>query len=156
VCGTWPLHTERTEGLKGSVNALASSIGLAGALRDPRAPIASRREFLAHWRAKLPQALLTLQQENIAPVDPAQAAIGPGMAVFSGYKKVVESDGSPMRVRVALAVVNQVLDETLSQQEGDYDAWSRWAVKWFDQYGVESGAYGTAETLATAMGVAVK
>lgn len=82
-------------------------------------------------RRELPPALKNLQQGNIAPVDFAQAAIGPGMVVFSRYAKVIESTGSPMTVRAALGIINQVLDEVLAEQEGDFDADTRWALAWF-------------------------
>jgi putative DNA methylase len=103
----------------------------------------------------LPEALRNLQKGNIAPVDLAQAAIGPGMAVFSRYARVLETDGSPMGVRTALALINQALDEVLAEQEGEFDADTRWALAWFDQYGFTEGAYGVAETLSTAKNTSV-
>ena len=96
-----------------------------------------------------------MQHGNIAPVDLAQSSIGPGMAIFSRYSKVVEADGSPMKVRTALALINEALDEILSAQEGDMDPDSRWAVAWFSQFGAGEGPYGTAETLCTAKGTAM-
>jgi putative DNA methylase len=99
--------------------------------------------------------LRNLQRGNIAPVDLAQAAIGPGMAIYSRYSKVLESDGTPMRVRTALQLINQTLDEVLSEQEGAYDNDTRWAVAWFEQHGNQEGAYGDAETLSTAKNTAV-
>jgi putative DNA methylase len=114
-----------------------------------------RKEFLAALKAELPDALRRLQQGNIAPVDLAQAAIGPGVAVFSRYSKVIEADGSAMSVRMALGIINQVLDETLAQQEGDFDSDTRWAVAWFEQYAMKSGDYGVAETLSKAKNSAV-
>ena len=97
-----------------------------------------------------------MQSGNVAPVDLAQASIGPGMAVFSRYRKVVNADGSAMSVREALQLINEVLDETLSEQEGDHDAWTRWAVAWFEDQGMAEGPYGKAETLSTAKGVSVQ
>ena len=88
-------------------------------------------------------------------MDLAQAAIGPGMAVFSRYAKVIEPSGEPMRVRTALALINQVLDEVLDAADGELDPATRWAVKWFEQRGMDEGPYGEAEVLATASGVAV-
>ena len=96
-----------------------------------------------------------MQRGNVAPVDLAQASIGPGMAVFSRYSKVLESDGTTMRVRTALQLINQMLDEVLAEQEGEYDADTRWAVAWFEQYGMEEGPYGVAETLSKAKNTAV-
>ena len=132
VDGTWPVRTEkvgRTREL-GS-NALASSIVLVCRVRPKDAGVASRRDFLATLKRELPEALRNLQKGNIAPVDLAQAAIGPGMAVFSRYAQVLEADGSPMSVRTALSLINQALDEVLAEQEGEFDADTRWALAWF-------------------------
>ncbi|MCL5669891.1 MAG: hypothetical protein M1423_01105 [Acidobacteria bacterium] len=125
IAGTWPMRTERPTGVKVTFNALASSIVLVCRPRLTTAPLAPRREFLNKLKAELPLALKNLQRGNIAPVDLAQAAIGPGMAVFSSYSKVVEADGSPMTVRTALALINQTLDEVLAEQEGEFDSDTR-------------------------------
>jgi putative DNA methylase len=106
-------------------------------------------------RAELPTALLELQQGSIAPVDLAQAAIGPGMRVFSRYSKVVEADGSDMTVRTALALINQALDEVLTEQEGDFDADTRFCLKWFQQFAWDEGDSGTADVLSRATNTAV-
>src|SRR4029079_2723550 len=98
----------------------------------------------------LPEALRTLQHGNIAPVDLARASIGPGMAVFSRYAKVLEPDGSSMRVRTALALINQVLDELLTEQEGEFDSDTRWSIACYEQCGLSEAAYGIAETLSKA------
>jgi putative DNA methylase len=160
IDGTWPLRTEnRTRILatgNGGTNTLASSIVLVCRPRPNDAGVASRRDFLAALKKELPEALRNLQKGNIAPVDLAQAAIGPGMAVFSRYAKVVESDGSPMDVRAALAEINRSLDEVLAEQEGEFDSDTRWALAWFEQDGFNEGAYGTAETLSTAKNTSVK
>src|SRR5439155_25571085 len=100
-------------------------------------------------------ALRNLQRGNIAPVDLAQAAIGPGMAVYTRFARVVDAEGNPLTVRQALALINQTLDEVLAEQEGDFDADTRWAVAWFDQYGFVEGEYGVAETLSTAKNTSV-
>jgi putative DNA methylase len=131
-------------------NALASSIVLVCRPRPKDTTVASRRDFLAALKKELPEALRRLQQGSIAPVDLAQAAIGPGMAVFTRYAKVIESDGSPMRVRTALQLIDQALDEVLAEQEGEFDADTRWALAWFEQFGMEEGPFGVAETLSTA------
>ena len=157
VTGTWPMRTERTgRTMSVGMNALASSIVLVCRPRPEDASMISRREFLTELKRELPEALRMLQQGNIAPVDLAQAAIGPGMAVFSRYAKVLESDGSPMRVRTALGLINQTLDEVLAEQEGEFDADTRWAIAWFDQHAHEEGPYGEAETLSTAKNVSVR
>ena len=156
VDGTWPLRTERTGRLRDNAsNALASSIVLVCRPRPKEAGVASRRDFLAAMKRELPEALRNLQKGNIAPVDLAQAAIGPGMAVFSRYARVLEADGSPMSVRTALSLINQSLDEVLAEQEGEFDADTRWALAWFDQNGFNEGAYGMAETLCTAKNTSV-
>jgi len=155
ITGTWPMRTELITNLKKNVSALASSIVLACRPRPEDAPMTTRRDFINALKRELPPALKTLQQGNIAPVDLAQSAIGPGMAVFSRYSKVLEADGTAMRVRSALALINQVLDEYLTEQEGEYDADTRWALAWFEQYGVDVGPYGVAETLSKAKNTAV-
>ena len=114
-------------------NALASSIVLVCRPRAADAPTATRREFVTALKAELPAALAHLQRGNIAPVDLAQAAIGPGMAVYTRYAKVLDAEGKPLTVREALALINQTLDEALAEQEGDFDADSRWALTWFEQ-----------------------
>ena len=115
----------------------ASSSSAANAPAD--APTATRREFVAALKAELPAALAHLQRGNIAPVDLAQAAIGPGMAVYTRYAKVLDAAGKPLSVREALALINQTLDEALAEQEGDFDADSRWALAWFEQVGLRRG-----------------
>ena len=156
ITGTWPVRTEQPGGLREVGRAaLASSIVLVCRRRPPDAPLATRREFIAALKAELPDALLRLQHGNIAPVDLAQASIGPGMAIFSRYGKVVEADGQAMRVRSALALINQVLDEILTAQEGDFDTETRWALAWFEEHGLEAGPFGKAETLSKAKNTAV-
>lgn len=156
VTGTWPMRTEQSGGLREhGRNSLASSIVLVCRMRSNTAAITTRRDFLTALRNELPDALKSLQHGNVAPVDLAQSAIGPGMAVFTRYAKVIESDGSPMTVRIALGIINQVLDEVLAEQEGDFDADTRWALAWFDQFGVDEGQFGIAETLSKAKNTAV-
>jgi len=149
--GTWPLRTERSGRTReiGS-NALASSIVLVCRPRSTDAGITTRRDFVASLKREIPEALRTLQHGNIAPVDLAQSSIGPGMAIFSRYEKVLEPDGSAMRVRTALALINSVLDEILAEQEGEFDADTRWAIAWYEQFGLKDAEYGTAETLSKA------
>ena len=151
ITGTWPMRTENASRLRGmSSNALASSIVLVCRRRSPDTPPTSRRDFLAALRSELPPALADLQKSNIAPVDFAQAAIGPGMAIFTRYARVLEADGSPMPVRSALVEINRTLDETLARQEGDLDPDTRFCVAWYEQYGVGERAYGEAEVLFSA------
>jgi putative DNA methylase len=112
-------------------------------------------EFVAAVKAELPSALRRLQEGNIAPVDLAQAAIGPAMAVYTRYARVMDAAGKPLSVREALALINQTLDEVLAEQEGDFDTNTRWAVAWFEQQGFAEGEYGVAETLSKAKNTSV-
>jgi putative DNA methylase len=151
ISGTWPLRSElATRNVGRDSNALASSIVLVCRPRASNAPTATRREFVATLRRELPEALRLLQAGNIAPVDLAQAAIGPGMAVYTRYAKVLDAEGKPLSVREALALINQTLDEALAEQEGDFDADSRWALAWFEQAGFAEGDFGVANVLAQA------
>ena len=155
ITGTWPVRTELTGTLKKQVSALASSIVLVCRKRPEDAPLATRRQFIDSLKSELPAALVHLQSGSIAPVDLAQAAIGPGMAVYTRYAKVVDASGNPVTVREALALINETLDEVLTAQEGDFDADTRWALAWFEQHGFEDGDYGVAETLSKAKNTSV-
>ncbi len=157
ISGTWPVRTENQTRLVGMVtNALASSIVLVCRKRTADAPTATRREFVSALKSELPTALRHLQEGNIAPVDLAQAAIGPGMAVYTRYAKVLDAEGKSVPVREALALINQVLGETLAEQEGDFDADSRFAIAWFEQHGFAEGEFGVADVLARAKNTSVK
>jgi putative DNA methylase len=157
VTGTWPMRTERSGRLRDTgSNALASSIVLVCRRRDATYSSATRREFIAALKAELPNALVHLQAGNIAPVDLQMAAIGPGMAVYTRYAQVVDAEGNGVSVGAALALIFQALDETLAHQEGDFDADTRWAVAWFEQYGFADGEYGVAETLSKAKNTSVQ
>lgn len=157
ITGTWPIRTELSNRMVGTgTNALASSIVLVCRRQIEGAPTATRREFLTALKAELPLALAHLQHSNIAPVDLAQAAIGPGMAIYTRYRRVLDAEGRAMTVREALALINLVLDETLAEQEGDFDAESRWALAWFEQYGFTEGEFGQAETLSKAKDTSVQ
>jgi len=155
ISGTWPMRTERDFGVKSGTNVLASSIVLVCRKREARAPTATRREFVAALKSELPVALRHLQEGNIAPVDLAQAAIGPGMAIYTRYAKVLDAEGRQVPVRAALALINQVLDEARADQEGDFDADTRWALAWFEQFGFEEGEFGVAEQLSKAKNTSV-
>jgi putative DNA methylase len=155
ISGTWPMRTEYTSNLKTKRSALASSIILVCRQHAADAPTATRREFVIGLKAELPGALAHLQRGNIAPVDLAQAAIGPGMAVYTRYAKVLDAEGKPLGVREALALINQTLDEALAEQEGDFDADSRWALTWFEQSGFAEGEYGVAEQLSKSKNTSV-
>lgn len=151
IDGTWPMRTERTSRSNSiGTNALASSIVLVCRPLRPSAGITTRRDFIVALKRELPEALRTLQHGNVAPVDLAQASIGPGMSIFSRYAKVLEPDGSPMRVRTALALINGALDELLTEQEGEFDADTRWAIAWYEQFGLTEGPSGQAILLTQA------
>ena len=156
INGTWPMRTELSNRMLGNnTNVLASSIVLVCRSRDTNAPTATRREFQDALRTALPEALSHLQRSNIAPVDLAQASIGPGMGIFTRYREVLNADGSTMSVRDALALINATLDEVLAEQEGNFDSDSRWALAWFEQVGFTESEYGLAETLSKAKNTSV-
>ncbi|TWE13176.1 DUF1156 domain-containing protein [Rudaeicoccus suwonensis] len=156
ITSTWPLRTESGVRLIGNnKNALASSIVLSLRPRPEDASTTDRRGFIAALEAELPDALRKLQQGQIAPVDLPQAAIGPGMAVFSRYSAVLEPDGKKMTVRSALSRINEILDQVLNEQEGDFDAPSRFAIAWYRQHGYDVGAFGDANNLANARNTTV-
>lgn len=156
VTGTWPMRTERSARSVGiGTNALASSIVLVCRPRPNTAGVSDRRGFIQALRDKLGSALRDLRSGGVAPVDLAQAAIGPGMAVFSSYAKVVEPQGGSMRVRTALALINQVLDEVSSEQEGEFDQETRWAIAWYAEHGLDEGNFGRADDLSRAKNVSV-
>ena len=156
VTGTWPIRTELSNRMRGlGSNALASSIVLVCRPRATNAPTATRREFQEALRSEFPDALAHFKGSNIAPVDLAQAWIGPGMAIFTRYSKVLNADGGEMSVGDAIALINATLDEVLAEQEGDIDADSRWALAWVEQSGKDEGEFGVAETLSTAKNTSV-
>jgi len=151
VTATWPVRaSQRQRMIAMGTNALASYIVLACRSRPAEAPQTDRRSFVAELKRELPTALRCLQQGNIAPVDFAQAAIGPGMAIYSKYSRIVEASGRPMSVRTALALINQTLTEVLSEQEDEFEADTRWAIAWYEQHGFEEGDFGDAELLSKA------
>ncbi len=151
ITATWPMRTEFANRMVASgTNALASSIVLACRPREVLAPMATRGEFIAALKIEMEPAIRLLQVENIAPVDLAQSAIGPGIAIFSRYAKVVEADGRDMTVRTALAIINEVLSEILSGEESEFDADTRFALTWFEQFGHNPGPFGDADLLARA------
>ncbi len=151
ITATWPVRaSQRQRMIAMGANALASYIVLACRPRPADAPQTDRRSFVAELKRELPVALRRLQQGNIAPVDFAQAAIGPGMAIYSKYGRILEASGRPMSVRTALALINQTLTEVLSEQEDEFDADTRWAIAWYEQHGFEEGEFGDAELLSKA------
>lgn len=156
ITGTWPLRTERSgRSISFQTNALETSVLLVCRQNISTPKQITRKEFRFTLKNQLSKAIEELMQGNIAPVDMAQAAIGPGMAVFSRYKQVLEADGSKMSVQKALALINQILDEILAEQEGEFDTDTRWALAWYEQYGFGEGPYGVAESLSKAKNTSV-
>jgi putative DNA methylase len=157
VTATWPIRTEGATRMRGQgSNALASSVVLACRPRPSEAGVTDRQGLIRALREELPMPLRELQKAHIAPVDLRQAAIGPGMAVFSRFARVIEPDGSSMRVRTALGLINHMLGKVLDEQEEEFDSETRWAIQWFSQFYADEGPYGVAEQLAVSMNVAVR
>ena len=151
ITGTWPMRTERAgRTLSIGANALASSIVLVCRKRPADAPICTRRDFLSALKRELRPAIVNLQQSNIAPVDMAQSAIGPGMAVYSRYAQVLEADGTPMTVRTALQIINQELDQYFSEQDGALDRDTIFCVALYTQYAFREVKFGDVDVLARA------
>jgi putative DNA methylase len=156
ITATWPVRASQAWRMRAmGSNALASYIVLACRPRPTDAPQTSSTQFRQELKRTLPAALRHLQQGNIAPVDFAQAAIGPGMAVYSRYSRILESSGTPLSVRASLGLINKTLTEVLSEQEDDFDADTRWALAWFEQFGFDAEEYGVAENLSKAKNTSV-
>lgn len=161
IVGTWPMRTEMANRMIGSgANALASSIVLVCRKRQAGADSISRRDFQRELREHMPEALETMLggeggHAPIAPVDLAQSAIGPGMAIYSKYAQVLNQDGSRMSVHDALIMINRAIDEYLNPEGGSFDADTQFCASWFEQYGWSSGPFGEADTLARAKGTSV-
>lgn len=151
ITATWPVRaSQKWRMVSMGTNSLASYIVLSCRPRPPDAQQTDRRSFIAQLKRELPGALRHLQEGNIAPVDFAQAAIGPGMAIYSCYSRILEASGRPMSVRTALALINRVLTELLSENEDEFDNDTRWAIAWFEQHGFAEGDFGEAELLSKA------
>ena len=155
IDGTWPVRTELAGNLKKRQNALASSIVLVCRKRSPGAPIITRREFVARLRSALPPALEKIRAGGVGPVDMAQASIGPGMGVFTACSTVLEPDDTPMTVRTAIALINQVRDEISGEETGSYDADTRFCIDWFEAFGMGGGKAGDAITMAQAYDIGI-
>ena len=152
VTASWPIHCTSQTRLRGQdSNALSAYVALVCRKRPVTSVATDRRGLIAALKAELPEALRAMRQASVAPIDLAQASIGPGMSVFSRFSRVIEADGSEMTVRTALSLINQILGEVLSEQEGDFDPETRFALKWFEQYQWGAGPYGQAESLSKAM-----
>ena len=156
VVGTWPLRTEMANRMIASgTNALANPVVLVCRKKEDGAEAISRAEFIGALKRELPPAIEELHKAIISPADMPQSAIGPGMAVFSRCKAVLEADDSPMTVKTALQLINRELDEYLGGIQGEFDADTRFAITWFEQNGLAPGDYGIANSIATARGISV-
>ena len=156
IVGTWPIRTELTTSLKKHINALASSVVLVCRPRPDHAPTATRREFFDALERELPAELDQLTREgHIGPTDLAQAAIGPGMKIYSRYSRVATIGGELVPIREALAAINRVIAHYHDRQEGELDAESRFCFDWLKQHGYATGQYGEAETLARAKDIVI-
>lgn len=153
ITATWPVRSELSNRMLASgTNALASSIVLACRPRPEDAPRATMREFISTLRRELSAELQTLMAGGIEPVDLNQAAIGPGISVYSRYSRIVEADGSDVDVRQALEIINRIIDETLGEDGDDYDPATRFAIKWYQGYGWSGQKSGLADQLSMACG----
>lgn len=160
IDGTWPMRTEYTGNLKKSLNALASSIVLVCRKRSSNADTVARRDFQRELRDKMPEALEAMiggetGNTPIAPVDLAQAAIGPGMSIYSNYEAVLNQDGRKMSAHDALILINRAITDYLSPESGSFDADTQFCSSWFDQYGWSTEPFGEADTLSRAKGTSI-
>ena len=156
IVRTWPMRTEQTKGFKWEKNVLASSIVLVCRPRPEDAPIITRRNFQAELKKTMPPALRRLTRTaRISPVDLAQAAIGPGMEVYSRYSKVMRISGESVPIREALKYINDEITAYHEEESGALDKTTQFCLTWFKQHGYQEGNFGTAQLLATATGVDV-
>ena len=156
IDGTWPMRTENASRMIGQgSNALASSIVLVCRKRPDDAFVITRREFMAQLRSVMPGALARIRAGGVGPVDMAQASIGPGMGVFTAASKVLEADDSPMTVRTAIALINQVRAEISGEEATGYDPDTRFCIDWFDNFDMAEGKSGDAITMAQAYGIGI-
>lgn len=151
IDGTWPVRTERSARTIGiGSNALASSIVLVCTKRPPTAAVATRREFVARLKREMPDALQKIKEAGVGPVDMAQSALGPGMGIFTSYARVLEPNDEEMTVRTAIALINEVREEILGEEDAHYDAATRFCIDWFQTFGTGDGKAGDAINMANA------
>jgi putative DNA methylase len=156
VDGTWPMRTEQASGLRAmNSNSLASSVVLVCRRRDNSAPNITRADFLRSLRREMPEALAEIRRAGVGPTDIQQAAIGPGIGIFTRHTSVLNTDGTPMLVKDALKLVNQVREEITSSGDGDYDSETRFALDWFAAKGFDKGKSGDAIVMTNAVNVSL-
>ena len=165
ITGTWPMRTTKSaRSVAQNANALASAIVLVGRVRSPSAPAATFKHLQGELAKELPKALSVmtgrerdgLSQPWVDPIDLRQAAIGPGMAVYSRYTRIQKADGTPLGVREALIEINEGIDRYFDEMEGELDPDSRFCVQWYREAGFGKGKYGRAEVLAQAINVGIE
>jgi putative DNA methylase len=157
ITATWPVRSERAARMIASgTNALASSIVLALRPRPGTAPSTDRTGFLATLHTELEDALPRIREGAIAPADLRQTILGPGMAVFSKYSRVLEDDGSTMTVKTALTLINQTFDALQNEHDAELDADTRFCLDWFRSYAWSTRPYGDAESIAVPLGLSVE
>lgn len=151
IDGTWPIRTELGNRMIGmGANALSSSIVLVCTKRPLTAAITTRREFVARLKREMPDALKKIKEAGVGPVDMAQSALGPGMGIFTSYAEVLEPDDSEMSVRTAIALINEVREEILGEEDAHYDPATRFCIDWFQTFGMSQGKSGDAINMANA------
>lgn len=156
VDGTWPVRSELSNRMIASgTNALASSIVLVCRKREASATTITRSDFLRALRREMPAAILEIRRAGVGPTDIQQSAIGPGIGIFTRHASVLNTDGSPMSVRDALKLINQVREEITSTGDADYDSETRFALDWFAAKGFEKGKSGDAILMTTAVDVSL-
>ncbi|MFI6637529.1 DUF1156 domain-containing protein [Nonomuraea fuscirosea] len=156
VVGTMPIDsTMSTRQVSQGANALASYIILICRPRYAE-EVADKSTFLAQLQEELPEAIEALRKGGVSPLDMGQAAIGPGMRIFSGYKEVLQPDGKPMTVREALIEIDKAATAIIDGEEAEFDAPTRFALKWFRQFAFDRGAYGDADVVLRQTGTAIR
>lgn len=151
VDGTWPVRSEGEVRLNSNAaNALASSIVLVCTKRSATAAVTTRRKLIATLKREMPAALQRIKEAGVGPVDMAQSALGPGMGIFTSYARVLEPDDSEMKVRTAIALINEVREEILGEEDAHYDAATRFCLDWFQAFGMEESKSGDAINMANA------
>lgn len=156
ITGAWPIHGTGTNRMVGiGTNAVATYVVMTCRPRESTAMSISLTDFTRALRRELGPAVRDLQASSILPVDLAQAAMGPGMRIYSRYRAVLDQAGSRVPVEHAMRLINSALAEVLDEQEGELDPASRFAIRWWETYGWEPGTFGEADKAARPLGIGV-
>lgn len=157
VDGTWPIRSEHSSrSVSQNSNALASSVALVCRRREATATTITRADFLRALRREMPAALAEIRRAGVGPTDIQQAALGPGIGIFTRHARVLNTDGTPMLVKDALKLVNQVREEIASHGEAEYDSETRFALDWFAAKGFENGKSGDAINMTNAVNISLE